>query len=73
MPRRVSEASAASDGPVMPLFREQSYDQDAEDSKVQLPNFDDDDLDLPDNEAPAFRSLEAELETSAADELVPEQ
>lgn len=73
MQRQVSEAPAISHEPVTPLFREQSYDRDAEDSNVELPNFDDDDLDVPDNEAPAFRSLEAELETSAADEFSPEQ
>ena len=44
-----------------PLFREQSYDQDAEDSN-HVPTFEDDDLeDVADSQPPAFRSLEDEL------------
>ena len=65
--RRVSTSSVVSDGPVTPLLREQSYDRDAEDNQVDMQSFDDDDLDVQDDEAPAFRSLEAELDASVED------
>ncbi|KAK0926157.1 hypothetical protein LTR91_007886 [Friedmanniomyces endolithicus] len=62
-----------SEGPTTPLFREQSYDRDAEDSRVHLHSFedeDDDDLDLDvaDSAPPAFRSLEDELESPAGEQ-----
>ncbi|KAK5738706.1 hypothetical protein LTR17_005838 [Elasticomyces elasticus] len=51
-----------SEGPTTPLLREQSYDMDAEDSKVYMQSFeDDDDLDVSDTAPPAFRSLKDEL------------
>ncbi|KAK4507441.1 hypothetical protein PRZ48_001176 [Zasmidium cellare] len=60
---RSRHASATEERPSTPLFREQSYDQDAEDHKVDMQTFEDDDLDdVADSEPPAFRSLEAELE-----------
>ena len=55
------------DLPLSPsLFREQSYDQDAEDSNVQAHTHQDDDLNVPDSEPPAFRTLEAEFEPNEA-------
>ena len=60
------------------LFRENSFDQDAEDTQVRMSNFgdaegeQDEDLDVPDNEPPAFRSLEEELEP-AGDSLDEEE
>ncbi|KAK1821985.1 hypothetical protein LTR12_003509, partial [Friedmanniomyces endolithicus] len=64
--RRVSDYS---EGPTTPLFREQSYDRDAEDSRVHMQSFeDDDDLDIADSAPPAFRSLGDELETPAEDQ-----
>lgn len=60
---RSRHTSATSERPSTPLFREQSYDRDAEDHKVDMQTFEDDDLDdVADSEPPAFRSLEAELE-----------
>lgn len=69
------QPSTASDGPTTPLFRSQSYDQDAEDhQEVRMQDFEDDeeeeegdeDLDVADDAPPAFRtggarSLEDEL------------
>lgn len=58
------------DGPdTPPIFHKDGYDQDAEDTQAQMSNFGDDggegerddDLDVEDNEPPAFRSLEQEL------------
>ena len=68
-PSTTSETSTA------PLFRTQSYDQDAEDSKVNIQTFeegfDDDNLDeMPDNQPPAFRSLESELEDVGDEEAM---
>lgn len=63
--RQVSESSQL---PITPLFRDQSYDRDAEDSKVQMQSFEDEDLNVADSKPPAFRSLEAELETSSTGE-----
>lgn len=61
---RSRPASGTSQRTMTPLFREQSYDRDAEDNGVE---FDDDDLDdVADSEPPAFRSLEAELEEPSA-------
>jgi len=66
-PQITSELEPTSfDGPTTPLFREQSYDQDAEDNKIDLPSFEDDNLDVTDSEPPAFRSLESELELSSS-------
>jgi len=59
--------STSSETSSTPLFREQSYDQDAEDSEVRMQSFADDDLDVPDSDAPAFRNLEAELGGAEAD------
>jgi chromosome segregation ATPase len=61
-PAQQRQSSISSDRPTTPLFRPQSYDQDAEDSKVTMQDFGDEDLDIADSEPPAFRSLEAELE-----------
>lgn len=64
-PQPVSrKASAASERPSTPLFREHSYDEDAEDSAITMQNFEDDDLEgVADSDGPpAFRSLESELE-----------
>lgn len=57
------KASATSERPSTPLFREHSYDQDAEDSAITMQTFEDDDLDGVDDSdgPPAFRSLESEL------------
>ncbi|KAK0783253.1 hypothetical protein LTR75_014166 [Friedmanniomyces endolithicus] len=64
--RRVSDYS---EGPTTPLFREQSYDRDAEDSRVHMQSFeDDDDLDIADSAPPAFRSLGDELDSPAAEQ-----
>ena len=66
------QASASSDGPTTPLFRPHSYDDDAEDNQVHLQSFDetieDEDLDIADNQPPAFRSLDLELEAADEDE-----
>ncbi|TKA81464.1 hypothetical protein B0A55_02925 [Friedmanniomyces simplex] len=62
--RRVSDSS---EGPTTPLFREQSYDRDAEDSRLHLQSFEDDDLDIADSAPPAFRSIEEELDPAAVD------
>ncbi|KXL49442.1 hypothetical protein M433DRAFT_132612 [Acidomyces richmondensis BFW] len=59
--------SISSEGSSTLLFREQNYDRDAEDSEAHMQSFADDDLDVPDSEAPAFRSLEAELGQTEAD------
>ncbi|KAK5168097.1 uncharacterized protein LTR77_006665 [Saxophila tyrrhenica] len=58
------EPSGMSDGPTTPLFRSQSYDKDAEDHSVNMQSFEDEDLDVADNRPPAFRSLEAELDSA---------
>lgn len=63
--REPSEVSQTSEPP---LFRSQSYDNDAEDSKVHMESFEDETLDIADNEPPAFRSLEAELDGAADDD-----
>ena len=62
--------SASSEGPTTPLFRSQSYDQDAEDNNVTMQSFEgeDEDLDIADNQPPAFRSLEDELDTAVEDD-----
>lgn len=61
-------ASATSDRPNTPLFRENSYDEDAADSAITMQTFEDDDLDgVADSDGPpAFRSLESELEEATA-------
>jgi len=63
--------------PATPLLRSQSYDQDAQDSKMPMQDLDgaegsdDDNLnDVPDNQPPAFRSLESELEDAGVNETV---
>ncbi|KAK3051646.1 hypothetical protein LTR09_007301 [Extremus antarcticus] len=61
------QPSALSDGPTTPLFRSQSYDQDAEDNSVHMQSFEDEDLDVADSQPPAFRSLEAELDSVDGD------
>ena len=61
---RSRQTSAASDAPTTPLFRSQNYDQDAEDRNTHMESFDDEDLDVADNEPPAFRSLGDELESA---------
>jgi len=60
---RQSSATVAEPRPTTPtLFREQSYDRDAEDSGAHMPTFEDDDLDdVADSQPPAFRSLEDEM------------
>jgi len=55
------QVSSSSEGPATPLLREQSYDRDAKDNNVRMQSFEDDDLDIADSEAPAFRNLETEL------------
>lgn len=67
--RRSRHASGTSERPHTPLFREQSYDRDAEDNnEVDMPNFEDDDLDdVADSQPPAFRSLEDELDEEATE------
>ncbi|KAK3117488.1 hypothetical protein LTR53_001088 [Teratosphaeriaceae sp. CCFEE 6253] len=52
--RRDSEAL---EEPLTPLFREQSYDRDADHREIHTQSFEDDDLDVPDSAAPAVRSL----------------
>ncbi|TKA28717.1 hypothetical protein B0A50_03045 [Salinomyces thailandicus] len=62
-PRPVSrQVSNSSDAPSTPLFGEHDYDHDAQDSGAHMEDFEDDDLDIADTIAPAFRSLESELE-----------
>ena len=61
------QRSNISDVPTTPLFRSQSYDNDAEDSNVHMQSFEDETLDVADNEPPAFRSLEAELDDAGDD------
>ncbi|KAK5134158.1 hypothetical protein LTR08_006933 [Meristemomyces frigidus] len=65
------QLSASSEAPTTPLFREQSYDQDAEDNEMPSQIFEDDDLDIADSEPPAFRSLETELEPSTVIDANP--
>lgn len=65
---RSRHASATSERPSTPLFREQSYDRDADDTGVTMQSFEDDDLDVADSEPPAFRTLESELEPAMAGE-----
>ena len=62
--------SASSEAPTTPLFRSQSYDQDAEDNNATMQSFEgeDEDLDIADNHPPAFRSLEDELDTAIEDD-----
>ena len=47
--------SSPSEAPATPLFGQQHYDEDAEDSKVHMHSFEDDDLDVHDSQPPAFR------------------
>ena len=54
--------SAVSEAPTTPLFHSQNYDCDAEDNQAHMESFEDEDLDIADNQPPAFRSLELELE-----------
>ncbi|KAI7290839.1 hypothetical protein KC315_g19773, partial [Hortaea werneckii] len=49
--------------PATPLFGEHSYDHDAKDNGPDMQTYEDDDLDIADDAAPAFRSLEEELDT----------
>ena len=58
------QTSTASDASTARLFRSQNYDQDAEDNSAHMQSFEDDDLEIADNRPPAFRSLEAELESA---------
>lgn len=62
---RSRHASGTSDRLGSPLFHEQSYDHDAADNDMQ--QFDDDLEDVADSEPPAFRSLEAELESQTVE------
>ena len=69
------QPSTTSETSITPLFRSQSYDQDAKDSKDHMQNleesYEDDNLDgIPDNQPPAFRSLEDELEDAGVDEAL---
>ncbi|KAK0868332.1 hypothetical protein LTS02_003646 [Friedmanniomyces endolithicus] len=67
-PSRDRRVSDYSEGPTTPLFREQSYDRDAEESRVHMQSFeDDDDLDIADSAPPAFRSLGDELDSPAGE------
>ena len=60
-------SNATSEAPMTPLFRSNTYDEDADASKLQMDDFEheeeDEDLDVDDSQAPAFRSLEDELAT----------
>jgi hypothetical protein len=67
-PSHSRQPSAASDAPPTPLFRSQSYDKDAEDSSVHMQAYDDEDLEVADNQPPVFRSLEAELDGAGEDD-----
>lgn len=59
---RSRHASGTSERPHTPLFREQSYDRDAEeDSAINLENLADDDLDETGAAPPGFRTLEDEM------------
>ncbi|KAI7365162.1 hypothetical protein KC354_g5100 [Hortaea werneckii] len=49
--------------PATPLFGEHNYDRDATDNGPEMQTYEDDDLDIADDAAPAFRSLEEELDT----------
>ena len=64
--------SASSQGPNTPLFRSQSYDEDADDRKLQMESFEegveDETLDIAENGPSAFQSLEDELENLAGDD-----
>ncbi|KAI7565009.1 hypothetical protein KC346_g21379, partial [Hortaea werneckii] len=42
---------------------EHNYDRDAKDNGPEMQTYEDDDLDIADDAAPAFRSLEEELDT----------
>jgi hypothetical protein len=67
-PSHSRQPSGASDAPTTPLFRSQSYDKDAEDSSVHMQAYDDEDLEVADNQPPVFRSLEAELDGAGEDD-----
>lgn len=70
LPAAPAEQAAKDDAPATPpeLFREHSYDQDAEDTNAQMSNFGETEAegdetldDMADDAPPAFRSLEDEL------------
>jgi hypothetical protein len=72
-PHSSRHTSETSERPYLPLFREQSYDHDAqEDPSMKMPNFEDDDLDdVDDDDAqpPGFRSLAGEMGDASSSPL----